>query len=250
MSQKDNMPTLHPLGASAIIARFSLMPDPGANAASQVFAKLVEDAKLLGVVEVVPSLASVLVRFDPECINRTDLSAHLTQLIKMDSKDWGHVTPPSPQRRWTIPVAFGGEFGPQMEEAASCVGLPTSKAIAELTQTALRVLAIGFAPGQPYLGLLPEAWNIPRQAALTPQVPAGALVVAVRQVVLFANPSATGWRWIGQTAFRPFRPEMADAFALRVGDEVCFEAVPTSEFQAIITGDNAGAHVGHCEVLT
>ena len=40
-----------------------------------------------------------------------------------------------------------------------------------LSEARVRVTALGFAPGQPYLGELPEAWDIPRQQALTPKVP-------------------------------------------------------------------------------
>ena len=83
---------------------------------------------------------------------------------------------------------------------------------------------IGFAPGQPYLGELPEAWDIPRQTALTDRVPIGALTVAIRQLVLFSVSTPTGWRHIGQTAFRPFRPDAETPFVLRPGDEVIFEA--------------------------
>jgi allophanate hydrolase subunit 1 len=69
----------------------------------------------------------------------------------------------------------------------------------------VRVLAVGFAPGQPYLGPLGEEWNLPRLKALQ-QVPAGALVQAISQFVLFTGPAPTGWRHVGQTAFRCFRP--------------------------------------------
>jgi 5-oxoprolinase (ATP-hydrolysing) subunit B len=50
----------------------------------------------------------------------------------------------------------------------------------------VRVLAVGFAPGQPYLGPLGEEWNLPRLKALQ-QVPAGALVQAISQFVLFSR---------------------------------------------------------------
>jgi inhibitor of KinA len=100
----------------------------------------------------------------------------------------------------------------------------------------LRVLAIGFAPGQPYLGELPERWALPRQTGLTPEVPEGAVTVAVRQVVLFANPSPTGWRWVGRTAFRCFRPERPrPPFRCAPGTKCCFDAV-TPEAMARIRG--------------
>lgn len=226
------LPRILPLGMDALIVRFSLTPDPGANAAAQVFARRLEEAPPPGVEEVVPSLASVMVRFDPRAATRAGLSRALKELL--EGRDWHQVTPPPATRRWVIPAAFGGRFGPQLADAARAAGLSEAQARADLAGTRLRVLAIGFAPGQPYLGLLPEPWDFPRLGALTPQVPAGALVVALRQVVLFANPSATGWRHVGQTAFRPFRPETAEPFPLRVGDEVRFEPVPETEFAALL----------------
>ena len=237
------LPALLPLGADALIVRFSLMPDPVANAAARVFARQLEARPVRGVVELVPSLASVMVRFDPQEIGRDRLSAELRR--RLDGHDWHRVTPPPARRRWVIPAGFGGAFGPQLQDAAQAAGLSGEAALRVLGEARLRVLAIGFAPGQPYLGLLPEAWNFPRLPELTPEVPAGALVVAVRQVVLFANPSATGWRWVGQTAFRPFRPGEAEAFPLRVGDEVMFEPVPDGEFADLLKTGRDTARLEH-----
>jgi len=84
------------------------------------------------------------------------------------------------------------------------------------------VQTIGFAAGQPYLGELDDAWNIPRQTELTERVPEGALTVAIRQLVLFSVSTPTGWRHVGQTGFRLFRPESETPFVLRPGDEVIF----------------------------
>ena len=110
----------------------------------------------------------------------------------------------------------------------------------QLSEARLRVTTIGFAPGQPYLGTLPEAWDIPRSAELA-QVPAAALVVAVRQLVLFANASPTGWRHVGQTGLRLFRPESGTPFVLRPGDEVTFAAVTEADFSRIEEAEDGGA---------
>ena len=133
--------------------------------------------------------------------------------------------------------------------AAALAGVTEAQALRDLTQTELRVLAIGFAPGQPYIGRLPEAWEIPRQPQLTPSVPAGALVVALRQLVLFGNVSTTGWRQIGLCAFRPFKIDRAHPFALRQGDAIRLVAAPLDEIRAL--GRNPDALGGaRCEVLT
>ena len=104
----------------------------------------------------------------------------------------------------------------------------------------LRVMAIGFAPGLPYMGILPERWDIPRNTALTPRVPAGGVVVAVRQAIIFPADTPTGWWHVGQTGFRGFRPEAAEPFLLGPGDEVVLRPVPEDELRALLAADPDG----------
>ena len=117
--------------------------------------------------------------------------------------------------------------------------MTAAEAVAQLSSARVRVLTIGFAPGQPYLGTLPEAWDIPRQTGLTPSVPVGALVVAIRQFVLFSVTTPTGWRHVGQTAARLFRPDEDDPFLLRPGDAVEFPSVDAEVF-ARMAADSSG----------
>jgi allophanate hydrolase subunit 1 len=114
------------------------------------------------------------------------------------------------------------------------------QAISELSSARVRVLTIGFAPGQPYTGELPDHWDIPRQQALTKSVPSGALVVAIKQLIIFTNASPTGWRHVGQTAFRTFRPKDTTPIALTPGDEMCFPSVTSTEYARITQQDRSG----------
>ena len=140
--------------------------------------------------------------------------------------------------------------GPQFAEAADLAGLSEANARTAIAQARVRVLTLGFAPGQPYMGELAPEWDIPRQSGLTPQVPGGALVVAIRQLIIFAGPAPTGWRQIGLTAFRCFRPEAAQPIALRPGDEVCFRPVDAGELAKIAAQDKTGDGGADVEVLS
>ena len=141
---------------------------------------------------------------------------------------------------WRIPTAHGDPEAPQLAEAAALAGLTPKAAVEQLTRQQVRVLTIGFAPGQPYLGILPPEWDIPRQTQRTRQLPIGALTVAVRQLVLFTAATPTGWRHVGQTAFRGFDPHSDTPFALRPGDEAIFTEVATEELANIKTRDISG----------
>jgi allophanate hydrolase subunit 1 len=128
-------------------------------------------------------------------------------------------------------------------------GLSEAEAVAALSTARVRVLALGFAPGMPYLGILPPEWDLPRQSGLTPKVPEGALVLALRQFVLFGTEAPTGWRQVGRTAFGCFRPGRARPVALSPGDVVVFPPVSPAELAALRDADRTEHGGATCEAL-
>jgi KipI family sensor histidine kinase inhibitor len=235
-----------PLGVDGVLLRFATRFDPAANAAAIRLAAALDAADIPGKLEVAPALASVLLRFDPASAGRAEVAAAAAAV----QQSLSHGAAEAPARRWTVPVAFGPDNAPQLAEAADKAGLTLDQAVKEITGTPVRVLTIGFAPGQPYLGLLPEHWNIPRQSQVTPEVPAGALIVAVRQLIVFQAASPTGWRWIGRAAFRPFQADRAEPFALRAGDELRFAAVSDDALDRLRADNPDGLGGATCAALT
>lgn len=240
-------PEVLPLGQDSLLVRFARAASFEATAACLAFQRAVETLALTGVRDVVPSLTSVSVQFDPSVLDRATLVAAITPLLSEAATD---ALLPAPTRRWHIPVAFGGDFGPQLSEFAEVSGLSEAQILKDAQETELRVLAIGFAPGQPYLGYLPEGWQVPRQRNLTPRVPAGAIATAVRQMVLFTNASTTGWRQIAETGFRPFLQDRAEPFLLRQGDALRLEQVSHDTYRDLKRNDAEGLGGAKCEVLT
>jgi KipI family sensor histidine kinase inhibitor len=236
-------PELRPLGVDGVLVRFARTLTETANARAIGFCDRMRDADVLGVTEVASSLVSVRIGFDPLLTNRATITQAIKTILTSEQ-----ATQNSPRRLWRIPVAFGPDYAPQLKEVATLAGLTPQKAIAQIEATTVRVIAIGFAPGQPYLGMLPPAWDVPRQSTLTDGLPRGALITAVRQLIIWAADAPTGWRHIGQTAFRVYLPEAPDPFAFEPGDAVQFSAVSDSDFRDIEanTDTNGGAV---CEVL-
>ncbi|MFV0384843.1 5-oxoprolinase subunit B family protein [Paracoccus sp. (in: a-proteobacteria)] len=224
-------PEILPSGPDGVLLRFALHPLPQAMAAAQVLTADLEANPPAGTVEIAPALVSVLLRFDPAVTARAGVAADLLGRAGRIASDRPAL--PEASRRWTVPAAFGGDNGPQLAEVAALMNLSQDAAARQVCEADLRVLAIGFAPGQPYIGLLPESWELPRMAALNPSVPAGAVVVAVRQIVMFGGVSATGWRQIARVAFRSFRPGRADPMPLRAGDAIRYAPVSPAEIAAL-----------------
>lgn len=233
-------PSLAPLGTDGVLARFAEQFSPEANRAAQAFAA--RAGAVDGVTETVPALASTLVRFDPAQADRAGIVASLRALL--EDEDWLALPPRPATRRWHLPVSFDGADAPGLAEAAAEIGLSEARTIAQILEAAPRVLAIGFAPGQPYMGLMPEAWDIPRRPDLR-RVPAGALALAIRQMVLFTGESPTGWLQVGRAAFHPFQPDAADPMPLRPGDEIRLERISAEDRARLAADPMGGARLEH-----
>lgn len=215
-------PCIRTVGVDGFLVSFAGHLDERANRAALAFRAALERDSWPGVAECATSLVSAFLRFDLTTWDHDSLRARLETLLA--SRDWYDAPLPGGRRLWRVPVVFGGQHGPQLAQAAELAGQTVKDAIATLCAAPVRVQTIGFAPGQPYLGQLPDNWDIPRQTGLTPQVPEGALVTAIRQLIVFSASTPTGWRHIGQTGLALFRPDAADPFLLRPGDEVLFSA--------------------------
>ncbi|WP_170582765.1 5-oxoprolinase subunit B family protein [Ruegeria arenilitoris] len=240
----QDFPIIRTAGVDGLLISFAAALSEPANRAALAFRAALEAESWAGVEETSSSLVSAFVRFDPLHMSHAALHQQVQALL--DQRDWYAADLPGGRRFWRVPTVFGTDLAPQLGQAAQAAGLSEAEAIRSLSEARVRVQTIGFAPGQPYLGELPPAWDIPRQKELTPRVPEGALVVALRQLVLFSVTTPTGWQHVGQTAIRLFQPDVPEPFLLRPGDEVQF--TPTNpETLARMRSDPRGG--ASCEAL-
>lgn len=227
-------PELSFVGIDGVLVRFGAAMSEDANRAALAFHRHITMLDLNGVVETAPSLTAVFLKLDIDQDPRAILNGIK---IEMDAQDWFALESPA-ARRWTIPCSFDG---PQLREAAELAGVTQEQAVDQITDSETRVLTLGFAPGQPYLGNLEPHWDIPRMTGIAANVPAQALVVALRQLIIFTNETPTGWRHIGQTAFKCFDKNREDPFAFRAGDLVRFARADRAEIDALQSGSLGGA---------
>lgn len=230
-----DFPILRTVGLDGLLVTFADALTEPANRATLAFCQAVKACAWTGVLEISTSLASVYIRFDIDSLRHEALKDLVLSLL--DQQDWQQAALPAGRRLWQVPTVYGTDLAPQLGEAAAAAGLSEAQAIESLGSARVRVLTIGFAPGQPYLGPLGPEWNLPRQTELTPQVPTGALVLAISQFVLFATTAPTGWRHVGQTGFKGFQLGSQQPIALRAGDEMIFTPVPRSDYERLCEAD-------------
>jgi len=247
MQDASFLPKIRSVGLNGLLVTFGDKATDAANRAAIAFRSAVDGQNWPEIAESSSTLVSAFFRVNLSEHRFDDLKARLSEIL--ETQDWSAATLPTGRALWTIPAVFGGPRAPQLAEAAEAAGLGVTEAETALTAARLRVLTLGFAPGQPYLGTMGEAWNIPRQVGLTPNVPAGALVAAVRQICLFTKDTPTGWRHVGQSAFACFRPRSDTPFPLAPGDEVRFISVTAQELAGIETHNRDGNGGALREVL-
>ena len=241
-------PQIRTVGLSGLLVTFAQKMTEPANRAALAFRAAVDAADWPEVSETSTSLVSTFLAVDLATTPADAMKERLQELLK--SRNWLDAPLPEGRTLWQVPTLYGTELAPQLEEAAEVAGVDPDAAVKEISTSRVRVLTIGFAPGQPYMGELSETWNLPRQQGLTKSVPAGALIVAIRQLIVFTNAAPTGWRHIGQTAFKTFRPDSDQPFTLSPGDELTFPSITRAEYEDILAKDTSGLGGATREALT
>jgi KipI family sensor histidine kinase inhibitor len=123
-----------------------------------------------------------------------------------------------------IPVRYGGECGPDLEDVARHTGFAAERVVELFGAAGYLVYFVGFSTCFPYLGGLPPELATPRLPAPRKQVPAGSVAIGGAQAGVYPLASPGGWRPLGRTALRLFDPEGSPPPLLHMGDRVRFVA--------------------------
>lgn len=130
-------------------------------------------------------------------------------------------------RQIEIPVIYGGEAGPDLEEVARHHQLTTRQVVELHASADYVVYIIGFQPGFPYLGGLDKRLHTPRRAEPRVVVPAGSVGIGGSQTGIYPLASPGGWQLIGRSNLQLFNPQHQPPTVLRPGDSIRF--VPQKE---------------------
>jgi len=126
-----------------------------------------------------------------------------------------------------IPVVYGTAAGPDLGEVARHAGLSEKQVVELHSSVDYVVWFLGFQPGFPYLGGLPEQLATPRRAEPRLQVPAGSVGIGGAQTGIYPLATPGGWQLIGHTSLPLFDPSRDEPVLLRPGDTVRF--IPQKE---------------------
>lgn len=224
-----------PVGDAALLFEFGDCVDVATNErvhrAARAAQWLRDHGELPGVWGVIPAYATLLLEFDPLTCAHEEIVARLERRLR-DAADQ------APQaRRFRIPVWYGGE---DLQEVAARTGLRADEVVALHGSRELRIFTVGFAPGQPLCGILPERLRLPRRGQPRASVPAGSVAIAGQQGTIYPTPSPGGWHLLGRTPVVPFRAERTPPVLWAPGDVLRFYAVDRTRYEELAAAAAAG----------
>ncbi len=234
---------MQPHGDSAIVIQFGEDINEQVNGLVHAAAACIEEQPFPGFIECIPAFTSVTVFYDIYEVYQhmsQEVSSPYEQVKAYVAARVNRLSAGerSSRRVVEIPVCYGGEFGPDLEEVAQMNELTCEEVISIHTEGEYMVYMLGFAPGFPFLGGMSERIAAPRKSSPRPSIPAGSVGIAGRQTGVYPISTPGGWQLIGKTPLALFRPEENPPSLLRAGDTVKFVRISEAEYSGYKEGAN------------
>ncbi len=189
------------------------------------FLQLFAARRIPGILNLQPAYTSVLVKFDPRTRTHAEIETSLRDLLRRLDE----AKLPKPRVR-EIPVCYGDEFGPDLNDVAEFHNVSPDDVIRLHSSASYTVYFLGFVPGFAYLGGLPEQLATPRLVVPRKSVPAGSVAIGGNQTGVYPTSTPGGWRLLGKTPLKLFDPSAAHASFFELGDGVRFVPINSNEF--------------------
>ncbi len=215
-------------GDCGLLVEYGDAIDPAVNHKVRSMAIVLQNHMPAGVIEIVPTYRSILICYDPSITNPSILKATLTDwesgLAKIE------IPPPKVVE---IPVCYGGTYGPDIAHVAQSHHLTVQEVIDLHSEPEYLIYMVGFTPGFPFLGGLPEVLHTPRLKTPRTRVPRGSVGIANGQTGIYPIASPGGWQLIGNTPITLFAPARANPFLYQAGDLIRFIPISADEYQRL-----------------
>lgn len=215
-------------GDCAVCVEFGNEISPEINRKIRAFKIAVEQAGIEGLVETVPTYRSLLVVYRPEVIGFHALTEKFEALL--GSMNRIQIPPPTVIE---IPVLYGGEMGPDIENVAEHNHKTVEEVIHIHTSEDYLIYMLGFIAGFPYLGGMSKEIATPRLKSPRVKIEGGSVGIAGEQTGVYPVASPGGWQLIGRTPLKLYDAEREKPVLLEAGQYIRFRSVTEEEYQKI-----------------
>ncbi len=215
-------------GDSAVCVEFGNEINPEINKKIRAFKIAVEKSDIPGIVETVPTYRSLLVHYRPEVISFGEITEEFDKL--MGSLSGIPIPPPTVIE---IPVLYGGEMGPDIENVAEHNHKTVDEVIKIHTSEEYLIYMIGFIAGFPYLGGMSKEIATPRLKSPRVKIEGGSVGIAGEQTGIYPVASPGGWQLIGRTPLKLYDADREKPILLEAGQYIKFCSVTEAEYKNI-----------------
>ena len=215
-------------GDSAVCVEFGNEISPEINKKIRAFKIAVEKSDIPGIVETVPTYRSLLVHYHPEVIGFKALTEEFDKL--MGSLSSIPIPPPTVIE---IPVLYGGEMGPDIENVAEHNHKTVEEVIKIHTSEEYLIYMIGFIAGFPYLGGMSKEIATPRLKIPRVKIEVVSVGIAGEHTGIYPVASPGGWQLIGRTPLKLYDADREKPVLLEAGQYIKFAAVTEEEYKKI-----------------
>lgn len=222
-------PTISPVGDCAISIDFGQVIDPKINRHIRQTIERIQELKLDGITELVPTYCALLIQYDAMLYSYSDICNLMEPMLEPSATD-------NANERVTvieIPTVYGGEFGPDLGFVASHNNLTEEEVVAIHSGTDYLVYMLGFIPGFTYLGGMDPRIATPRLSSPRTLIPAGSVGIAGEQTGTYPSDSPGGWQIIGRTPVTMYDMSKEQAALLSAGDYVRYVPIDEAEYNRI-----------------
>lgn len=221
-----------------LLIRVGSTIDAGCNARVHALTDRIDAAAVPGLIELVPSYASLGVRYDVlywagQGHTAFEAIVGVLQALLQEPHCQHEPVARDSARQIEIPVCYGGALGIDLDAVARACGMDAEAVIRCHSEAQYSVAMLGFAPGFPYLIGLDPRLHLARRGDPRQQVPAGSVAIGGAQTGIYPRALPGGWHLIGTTPLRLFDPEAPKPCLLAPGDRVRFQRISEAQFAAM-----------------
>ena len=224
-------------GDSALNIEFGNEISEEINKKIRAASALIENREISGISEVVPTYRSLMIHYDPLIIEYEELIS----ILKGIEENIKNVELYSPEII-EIPVLYGGQYGPDIENVVMHNKLTVEEVIKIHTSAEYLIYMLGFTPGFPYLGGMDKRIATPRLHSPRTKIPAGSVGIAGEQTGIYPVQSPGGWQLIGSTPIELFNPDSENPILLKSGNHIVFKSIDEEEYMKIKEEVKNNAH--------
>jgi len=212
-------------GDTALVVDFGNTVDLNVSAKVLALAGRLNDLKIDGVIETVPTIRSLSIYYEPLTVSAIRLERQVADILE-------HLEEaPATGRICEIPVCYDLELAPDLEQVAAQCNLNPAQVIEIHSSRTYHVYMLGFLPGLAYLGDLAPQLALSRRATPRPRIPAGSLGIGGKLTCIYPMATPCGWHVIGRSPISLWDPNLTKGALLRAGDKVKFEPVSLREYR-------------------